>query len=409
MNASWQRDETPGGRINETKARGDTRAIRICLIVLVAVVVIWAMSVAQSVLLPTTFAVILALLLAPAVRSLENNFSMPSWLAATTITLLAACVLGLLVMIVIPGLSDWLKHFPDFIRALERKLAPLQQSFRAVNAVTREIGRMGGQGAASGLSTSRPDMIETLATATPGVVASTFYVIILTLFLLVFRGTYRTRLILLPSDPVNRLRVARIIRDVRASVSRYLFVLASINVCLALITAGLFTAFGISGAIFWGLAFGLLNFIPVLGPAMLIIACALVSFASQPGFLAGVLPPAILLVIHVTESNFIQPWLLSKRIVINPFAIFVSVSMLVALWGPLGALTAVPILILIYTISCRVPSMRFVAVLLASEYRNPASSRAQNKKRQPRKADVLKQEPEKEEVIDYSIMPSALR
>lgn len=371
MNVPWPRDEAPGERMNRGVARGDTRAIRICLIALLSIAVVWAMSLAQAVLLPTTFAVILALLLAPAARSLEYHFSMPPWLAATTVTLLAACALGLLVMIVLPGLSDWLKHFPDFIRALERKLAPLQQSFRAVDAVTREIGRIGGQGTIARFATPRPDLIETLATTTPRVVATIFYVIILTLFLLVFRTTYRARLILLPTDPVNRLRVARIIRDVRASVSRYLFVLASINVCLAIITAGLFTAFGISGAIFWGLAFGLLNFIPVLGPAMLIIACALVSFASEPGFFAGALPPAILLLIHVLESNFIQPWLLSKRLVINPFAIFVSVSMLVALWGPLGALTAVPILILIYTISCRVPSMRFVALLLASEYRNP--------------------------------------
>lgn len=359
--------------------RDDTRAIRISLIVLVSIVAIWAMSVAQSVLVPTCFAVMLALLLAPVVRSLEDNFSMPSWLAATAVTVLTACVLGMLVMIVIPGLSDWLKHAPDFVRALEEKLAPLQKSFRAVDAMTREIGRMGGQRSVPTLVTPRPNMIEALATATPGAVATTFYVIILTLFLLVFRATYRARLILLPTDPVNRLRVARIIRDVRASVSRYLFVLASINICLAVITACIFMALDISGAVLWGLAFGLLNFIPILGPITLIVACALVSFATEPGFVAGAVPPAILLVIHTIEANFVQPWLLSKRIVINPFAIFVGVSLLVALWGPLGALLAVPMLILIYTISCRVPSMLFIAMLLASEYRNPAPAPVKSK------------------------------
>jgi predicted PurR-regulated permease PerM len=131
-------------------------------------------------------------------------------------------------------------------------------------------------------------------------------------------------------------------------------------------------ALDVSGAVLWGLAFGLLNFIPVLGPAALIVACALVSFATEPNFVDGLLPPAILLVIHIIEANFVQPWLLSKRIVINPFAIFVGVSLLVALWGPLGALVAVPALILIYTVSCRVPSMRFIAMLLAAEYQNPA-------------------------------------
>jgi predicted PurR-regulated permease PerM len=352
--------------------RADLRAIRVCLVVLVVIAAVATMSIARSVLLPTSFAVILALLLAPAVRSLEDNARLPPWVAATAVTLLTACVLGMLVTIVIPGLSDWLKHAPDFVRALEEKLAPLQKSFRAVDAMTREIGRMGGQRSVPTLVTPRPNMIEAVATATPGAMATTFYVIILTLFLLVFRSTYRERLILLPASHAHRLRVARIIRDVRASVSRYLFVLSAINVGLAVITSCIFMALDISGAVLWGLAYGLLNFIPMLGPATIIVACALVSFATEDSFLIGALPPAILLFIHTMEANFVQPWLLSKRIVINPFAIFLGVSLLVALWGPLGALVAVPVLILLYTVSCRMPSMHFIAMLLAAEYRNPA-------------------------------------
>lgn len=355
-----------------SNGRGELSAIRFCLIILVVVASVWSMSIAQAVLLPTSFAVILALVLAPVVGSLEDNLRLPPWAAASLVTILAACIIGTLVMIVIPGVSDWLKHAPDFVRALQEKLAPLQKSFRAVDAVTREIGRMGGQRTVPTLVTPRPNMIEAVATATPGALATTFYVIILTLFLLVFRATYRERLIMLPTNLSDRLRVARIIRDVRASVSRYLFVLASINVCLALLTAGTFMALDISGAVLWGLAYGLLNFIPIMGPAAIIIACALVSFATEDTFFAGALPPAILLIIHTLEANFVQPWLLSKRIVINPFAIFVGVSLLVALWGPLGALVAVPMLILLHTVACRVPSMRFVAMLLAAEYQNPA-------------------------------------
>jgi predicted PurR-regulated permease PerM len=197
-------------------------------------------------------------------------------------------------------------------------------------------------------------------------------------------------------------------------VSRYLFVLASINVCLAVLTAGLFMALDIDGAVLWGLAFGLLNFVPVLGPVALIVACALVSFATEPNFVDGVLPPAILLVFHTIEANFVQPWLLSKRIVINPFAIFVGVSLLVALWGPLGALVAVPILILLHTIACRVPSMRFIAMMLAAEYQNPTPAPIKAKAPAPEgwrfKTAILKEKlksrlPRRK--VAYSIMPSA--
>jgi predicted PurR-regulated permease PerM len=83
----------------------------------------------------------------------------------------------------------------------------------------------------------------------------------------------------------------------------------------------------------------------------------------------ALLPPAILLGLNTIEANLVQPWLLSRRIVISPVAIFVMVAALVWMWGVAAAITAVPALILFHTIAQHVPPLRPLARVLATEDR----------------------------------------
>jgi predicted PurR-regulated permease PerM len=117
----------------------------------------------------------------------------------------------------------------------------------------------------------------------------------------------------------------------------------------------------------WGIAFGLLNYVPVLGPTSTIVFAALVGFASSDSIAGALAPPLILLALNTVEANLVQPWLLSRRIVISPIAIFLTVVTLVWMWGPVAAITAVPILISFHTVAIHVPGLRPVALLMASE------------------------------------------
>ena len=200
----------------------------------------------------------------------------------------------------------------------------------------------------------------------PWFLAKCVYVSMLTIFLLAWRQRYAELLILLPLIR-NRLRMSRICRDVKSRVSGYLFTLSLINMGLAAVTALCFWAAGIPDPVLWGIAFGGLNFIPIIGPTIIIVTAAIVGFATGTTVTDALLPPAILLAINVVEANLVQPWLVSRRIVVSPVAIFIMVVGLVWMWGAAAAITAVPLLILFHTIAQHVPSLRQVAVLLATE------------------------------------------
>ncbi len=211
-------------------------------------------------------------------------------------------------------------------------------------------------------------VIETVASTAPNVMADILYVAVLAIFLMSERRRYTEQLILLPRSFTGRVRMARICRDVKNRVSGYLATLSLINLGLAVSTAIAFWAAGIPNGILWGVAYGLLNFVPIIGPTTIMICALLVGFATEPTIARSVLPFGIIIVIDTIEAYFLQPWLLSRRLVVSPIAIFVTLATLVWMWGAFAAITAVPILILLHTVMSHIPSLRPFARLLATEH-----------------------------------------
>lgn len=363
-------------RDSKTEALRDIRVIRACAIGLITIAAITGGAAAGDLLAPTAIAIVLALVLAPITHALED-LRIPSAIAAILTVAVTVLVLAAGTMAFGSGIRDWVNRAPDIVHSVEHKLRPIKQQLAAVETASQQITRVTPAPVivpAPSLPVTDGLMTSVLYSA-PHLFAKILYVGILTLFLLAYRKHYTDQLILLPRNFLNRVRMARICRDVRLKVSGYLFILAMINAGLAALTALCFTLAGINDAVVWGLVFGTLNFIPIVGPTVVILAAAVVSFATSDTIMGALLPPLILLGLNTIEANLVQPWLLSRRIVASPVGIFVMVATLVWMWGVAAAITAVPMLILFHTIAQHVPALRPLARLLATEDR---SSRGRN-------------------------------
>lgn len=69
--------------------------------------------------------------------------------------------------------------------------------------------------------------------------------------------------------------------------------------------------------------------------------------------------------LHLVEANAVTPMLLGRRFALNPVVIFITLIACASLWGPVGALLAVPMLITLKVIGDRIPSLGPLAELLA--------------------------------------------
>src|SRR6185295_18746413 len=208
-------------------------------------------------------------------------------------------------------------------------------------------------------------LLGQLASTTPGVILQIGYAGVLAFMLLAHRNGHRRQILRIPATFETRVRLARMLRDINERVGHYLFSLAAIYCVVAALSTIALALIGLPNAMMWGVFMGLASFVPFVGPPVLIglVALAgLLTFEDWPRIVAA---PAILVVIHVTESQFVTPAFVSRRCALNTVAVFAGIALLGWMWGAIGAIVAVPLLILISTVAAHLPSLRWLEVMLS--------------------------------------------
>lgn len=392
--------EKPTLRVPTVHLRGGS-AIRRPLIVLAVCAVGVVGYLARDFLVPTAGAIVLALMLMPVANVLERGHLPKTLAAAVSVSLLALVLAGVLAL-AIPSIAGWIADAPTLTYRLEKKLAGVRESIAAVQKVTKQVEDATTPAAPAGPSAPTVEkvvvqdgqtLLGQLASTTPGVVLQLGYAAVLAFMLLVHRNDHRRQMLRVTTTFATRVRLARVMRDINERVGDYLFALAVIYSCVAAISAAALALLGLPNAIIWGVLMGLASFVPFVGaPVMVVLvgAAALVTFDEWALILAA---PASLTIIHIVESQFITPFFVSRRCALNTVAVFVSIALLGWMWGVIGAIVAVPLLILVSTIAAHLPSLRWLEVMLSDE--RPVSERLAVK---PSLASVKRQMPRRRRV-----------
>jgi predicted PurR-regulated permease PerM len=360
-------------------------AIRRPLIVLAVCAVAAALYVARDFLIPTAGAVVLALILTPVANTIER-LKLPPVAAAGASVVLLSLGLAALLAISIPALANWLGQGPVLTYSVERKLEGLRKSLAIVQEVTKQV-EQATSGASPQPQPGKPapekvvvrdtSFLTQLATTTPGVLLQIGYAGVLAFMLLANRNTHRRQILRIPAEFQTRVRLARMMRDINDRVGQYLFSLCVVYSCVAAVATAALWLLGFPNAIVWGALMGIASFVPFIGPVVMVTVVALVALLTFDDWARIVAAPAALLAIHLLESQFITPMFLSRRCALNTVAVFASIALLGWMWGAIGAIVAVPLLILLSTVAAHLPSLRWLEVLL-SDLR-PVSARVADK------------------------------
>ena len=125
-------------------------------------------------------------------------------------------------------------------------------------------------------------------------------------------------------------------------------------------------AFGLPLAWVWGFLAFLLEYVPSVGSALAVVPPTLMALAEGGLSKAA----AVFLVIgglQVFFGNVVDPRLEGKMMSLSPFGVLLSIVFWGWLWGPAGALLAVPLTVAV-VIACRhIPGARGVATVVAGD------------------------------------------
>ena len=113
-----------------------------------------------------------------------------------------------------------------------------------------------------------------------------------------------------------------------------------------------------------GTAVMLLNYAPYVGPLIGIVAMLLVGFISFEEPFQSMLPAVAYLVLHTIEGQIVTPIILGRRMALSPLVLILALMLFGWLWGIIGLLLAVPLLVCVKLVLARVEGMEGWARLL---------------------------------------------
>jgi predicted PurR-regulated permease PerM len=311
----------------ETRAR--LQAVSIALVALVAVVT--ALKLAQGLLAPVTLGLVVAIVAAPGMRLLAR-LGVPRAVSASislvfvgALTLLLIAGLGPIVMDLIgqvPRIEDeirwWIIDTSRAIRGLEAVQFELEQSLVENGEAVEE---------------AMPGLLDALSVA-PNFAAQ----------LLTFAGTFFFFTLTQNEIYVAFKGHAASLRQADKAVSHYFVTVTAINAGLGVAVFAAMTAIGVPNPILWGAAAFILNFVLYLGPVMLLVAFGVVGFTQFNGAYA-LLPIVTYFLLNMTEAQFVTPTLVGQRLQLNPLVVFLAILFGLWLWGPIGGVVSLPVLV----------------------------------------------------------------
>src|SRR5437016_2126488 len=121
---------------------------------------------------------------------------------------------------------------------------------------------------------------------------------------------------------------------------------------------------GLPNALLWGVMAGLLHFIPFLGAIVGISVVTLVALVTMDQLTSILLVPSAYLGLNLLEEYLFFPFLIGRRLLLNPVVIFIWLIFWGWLWGIPGALMAVPLLAIFKIVCDHIEPLAAVAEFL---------------------------------------------
>ena len=103
---------------------------------------------------------------------------------------------------------------------------------------------------------------------------------------------------------------------------------------------------GFPNPLIFGLLAGLFNYVPYIGPAVMVVVLFGVGLVTFPSLAHALIAPLGLIALTTLEGHLITPTLVGRRLTLNPLAVFLALAFWTWMWGPMGALLAAPLSII---------------------------------------------------------------
>jgi predicted PurR-regulated permease PerM len=281
---------------------------------------------------------VVSLTLAPLIRAGKNRGISP-WITALVIVVLGLGALALAAMALAGPLGEWIGRAPEIGATIKQKLVVLQAPLGALRRLQTDLF---GSDAAAAPAAAPSVVLPFVAFITPAAGQLLLFFGTL-LFFLVGQFALRARLVSMFSNHESKLRFLRIVNDIEKNLAGYLALVSIINVAVGTITALGAWLIGLPDPAIFGVIAAVLNYIPYVGPAIVVLVLFAVGLVSFPSLGHAIIAPCGFIALTTLEGHFITPAIVGRRITLNPLMVVLALAFWTWMWGPIGAFLATPL------------------------------------------------------------------
>jgi predicted PurR-regulated permease PerM len=198
-----------------------------------------------------------------------------------------------------------------------------------------------------------------------GAIGQAAMVVFLVFFLLIGGDTFKRKLVRLTGPSLSKRKITvHILDDINGSIQKYMLMLLTTNLLVALLSWIVFRWIGLENAGAWAAAAGLLHIVPYLGPAVMAVATGMAAFMQFESFAMALLVAGTSVAIATVVGTFVTTWMTGRIAHMNSAAIFISLLFWGWLWGVWGLLLSIPIIVIVKVVAQHVEQLHPVAELL---------------------------------------------
>lgn len=306
-------------------------------LVLGALVLVGFVLIAQHALTLLAISLFLALALNPAVLFFERR-GLGRGAAVAAVSVAALVVIALFGLVLIPPLVNEVTKFVDGLPNLigditkgRGTLGHLADKYHLVQKA-KQLGSSSLGGAA--------DPVLTFASGVVGTFVGTLIVFFATLFMLIEGREWRRRVLeIIP--PRSQPRWERIGAGLYKAVGGFVTGNLVASLLDAIVAVILMLVVGVPYAVPIALVVAVLELLPFIGPALVVVLLGLVGLVN--GIVSAAIVAGSMVIWHSIEGHYIRPLIYSRALRLSPLAVLVAFVTGSEVAGIFGAIVSIPI------------------------------------------------------------------
>lgn len=307
---------------------------RTIIFTVIFLLALWLLYFLKGILILLFLALILMAALNPLVDRLER-WRLPRALAIALIYVLIFSVIGLAVWGVIPPLVNQTQNlasrFPSYLESLRWLGVNKEVIYNQLNQLTEQLGVI-----SNGIIRTFVGFFQNLI--------NIVVLLVISFYLLLERKNLSRYLLRFFGDQAETTGI-RVMDEIEKKLGGWIRAEMVLMIIIGLLTFIGLTLLGIDYALPLAIFAGFLEIIPTIGPFISAIPAVLLALLISP--LMALAVAALYFLIQQIENNFIVPQLMAKECGLNPLITIIALIAGFKLGGVVGAILAVPVILLI--------------------------------------------------------------